>query len=252
MKSKEKDLTGEALRRIKEMILRYEFRPGQKLEHQVLSDRLGVSRTPVREALGRLTEEGFVVRIPQKGYFVPEITETEAEELFELRECLELYSVEKAIQNCTKSDIKELRSILGSYKEAISLGISRQMFLVDENFHLKIAEIAGRSVLKRMLTSIFEKIIIKRKMDGIYPLSGLESYRRHLKIFKAIEKRDLKVAQEQIREHVRAGKEAVLEQIRQRKELMPLSAYRAGGRFAGRGSKRVVPHAVGPTGEVSL
>ncbi len=233
MKSKEKDLTAEALQQIKEMILRYEFRPGQKLEHQALSDRLGMSRTPVREALGRLAEEGSVIRVPQKGYFVPEITESEAEELFDLRECLELYSVEKAIQNCTKNDIKELRSILGSYKEAISLGISRQMFLVDENFHLKIAEIAGSSVLKRMLTTIFEKIIIKRKMDGISPLSGLESYRRHLRIFKAIEKRDLKTAQEQIREHTRAGKEAVLEQIRRRKELIPLNAYRERDRFAG-------------------
>lgn len=233
MKSKSKDLTGEACGRIKDMVLRYELRPGQKLEHQALAERLGMSRTPVREALGRLTEEGFVMRVPHKGYFVPEITEAEARELFELRECLELYSVERAIKNCTNAQINELRSLLGQYKKAISRGVSRQMFLMDENFHLKIAEIGGSVTLKRMLTTIFEKIIMKRKIEGISPLSGLTSYRRHLKILKAIEKRDLREVRQQIREHVQAGKKAVLDQIRHREELRFLDVYGERNRFTG-------------------
>jgi DNA-binding GntR family transcriptional regulator len=220
LKSKERDLTGEACRHIKQMILSYDLRPGQKLEHQALSDRLGVSRTPVREALGRLTEEGFVVRVPHKGYFVAEITETEAEELFALREYLELYSIERAIKNRTAEDVRKLREILNSYKEAIALGVSRQMFLVDENFHLKIAEIADSGLLKRILTTIFEKIIMKRTVEGISSMSGLSSYQRHLKILKAIEQRDLKQARKQIREHVQAGQAAVLQQIAQRKRLV--------------------------------
>lgn len=224
MKSKERDLTGEACRRIKQMILNYDLRPGQKLEHQALSDRLGVSRTPVREALGRLTEEGFVMRVPHKGYFVAEITEAEARELFDLRELLELYSVENAIKNSTEKDLAELRSILGTYKDAISQGVSRRMFLVDENFHLRIAEIGGGSLIKRMLTTIFEKIIMKRTMEGISALSGMESYRRHLRIFKAIESRDAAGAREQIKEHVQTGREAVLQQIAQRKRLISLEA----------------------------
>jgi DNA-binding GntR family transcriptional regulator len=108
------------------------------------------------------------------------------------------------------------------------------MFLVDQNFHLKIADIGGGSALKRMLTTIFEKIIMKRTLEGISPLSGLESYRRHLKIFTAIKNRDLNEAREQIRGHVQAGKEAVLEQIKQRKEMPPLKTYAAGDRRAER------------------
>lgn len=234
MKSKARDLTGEACGQIKQMILNYDLRPGQKLEHQALSDRLGVSRTPVREALGRLTEEGFVGRVPHRGYFVPEITEEEARELFELRECLELYSVERAIKQSTAKDLEELRAILDFYRDAVFQGISRRMFLVDQNFHLKIADIGGGSALKRMLTTIFEKIIMKRRMEGISPLSGLESYRRHLRIFTAIKNRDLNEAREQIREHVQAGKEAVLEQIKQRKEMPPLKTYAAGDQRAER------------------
>jgi DNA-binding GntR family transcriptional regulator len=234
MKSKARDLTGEACRQIKQMILNYDLRPGQKLEHQALSDRLTMSRTPVREALGRLTEEGFVMRVPHKGYFVPEITEAEAEELFDLRERLEIYSVEKAIKNCTQGDLKELRAILGSYKKAISKGVSRQMFLIDENFHLRIAEIGGGAILKRMLTMIFEKIIIKRKIEGIFPLSGLVSYRRHLRILRAIERRDVRQAREQVRQHVQTGKKAVLRQIMQRRELLSLKPYIEGDRRAAR------------------
>ncbi len=235
MKSKERDLTGEAARGIKQMILNYDLRPGQKLEHQALSDRLGMSRTPVREALGRLAEEGFVVRVPHKGYFVAEITEAEARELFDLREVLELYSVENAIKNSTDRDIAELRAILGTYKEAISQGVSRRMFLVDENFHLRIAEMGGGSLLKRMLTTIFEKIIMKRTMEGISPLSGLESYRRHLRIFKAIESRNGRGVREQIRRHVKTGREAVLRQIAQRKQLSSLRALGAERPVAARG-----------------
>lgn len=224
MKSKGRDLTGEASRRIKQMVLNYDLRPGQKLEHQALSDRLGVSRTPVREALGRLTEEGFVVRVPHKGYFVAEITEAEARELFDLRELLELYSVEKAIKCATDRDLSDLRALLGTYKEAISQGVSRRMFLVDENFHLRIAEIGGGPLLKRMLTTIFEKIIMKRTMEGLSPLSGLESYRRHLRIFKAIESRAAGAVREQIRKHVETGRKAVLQQIAQRKQASVLAA----------------------------
>jgi DNA-binding GntR family transcriptional regulator len=221
VKSRERDLTGEACSRIKQMILSYDLRPGQKLEHQPLSDRLGMSRTPVREALGRLTEEGFVTRVPHKGYFVAEITEAEAKELFELREYLELYTVEKAIRNRTDADLKKLREILDSYNDAISQGgVSRQMFLVDENFHLKIAEIADSAMVKRILTTIFEKIIMKRAVEGISSLSGLSSYRRHLRILKAIEKRDVREARKQLREHVQAGQQAVLEQIKNRKQFV--------------------------------
>lgn len=218
MKSKDRDLTSEACAHIKQMILNYELRPGEKLEHQALSDRLGMSRTPVREALGRLTEEGFVGRVPHKGYFVLEITENEASELFDLRECLELYSVERAIKRATPEDLVELQSILDSYRLAVFQGVTRHMFLVDQNFHLKIAEVGGGFALRRILTTIFEKIIMKRRLEGISPLSGLESYRRHLTIFTAIKNGDLEKAREQIRQHVQAGKQAVLEQIEQRGE----------------------------------
>ena len=75
--------------------------PGQKLHHQQLSERLGVSRTPVREALTRLVQEGYVSFLPNRGFTCKEIRLQEAEELYELRESLEAFAVEKAVEKLT-------------------------------------------------------------------------------------------------------------------------------------------------------
>ena len=83
--------------------------PGQKLHHQELSERLGVSRTPVREALTRLVQEGYVSFLPNRGFTCKEIRLQEAEELYELREALEAFAVEKAIDNLTESGMSQLR-----------------------------------------------------------------------------------------------------------------------------------------------
>ena len=80
--------------------------PGQKLHHQQLSERLGVSRTPVREALTRLVQEGYVSFLPNRGFTCKEIRMQEAEELYDLREALEAFAVEKAIDNLTDSALR--------------------------------------------------------------------------------------------------------------------------------------------------
>src|SRR6184192_3664132 len=97
------NLSARVYNQFKNLILCNEILPGQKLHHQHLSERLGVSRTPVREALTRLVQEGYVTFLPNRGFTCKEIRMQEAEELYELREALEAFSVEKAIANLTDS-----------------------------------------------------------------------------------------------------------------------------------------------------
>src|SRR5918999_6314275 len=94
---------------IKNLILCNEVMPGQKMHHQELSDRLGVSRTPVREALNRLVQEGYVSFLPNRGFTCKEIRLQEAEELYDLREALEVFAVQKAIENLTDAALEQLR-----------------------------------------------------------------------------------------------------------------------------------------------
>ena len=94
----EKNLTQMVYRKIKEMMVNYEVVPGQRLIFSDLANRLGVSRTPVNNALSILANEGFLDLIPHQGYTVHEITKEEAGSLYEIREIIELGSVGKAIR----------------------------------------------------------------------------------------------------------------------------------------------------------
>src|ERR687883_27216 len=104
------NLSARVYNQIKNLILSNEVMPGQKLHHQQLSERLGVSRTPVREALTRLVQEGYVAFLPNRGFTCKEIRLQEAEELYDLREALEAFAVEKAI---TETDADALEGLAG-------------------------------------------------------------------------------------------------------------------------------------------
>ena len=109
------NLSAQVYSQIKTLILCNEVLPGQKLHHQELSERLGVSRTPVREALTRLVQEGYVSLLPNRGFTCKEIRLQEADELYELREALEAFAVEKAIENLTDETLTELSAKMQLY-----------------------------------------------------------------------------------------------------------------------------------------
>src|SRR5258705_7642275 len=112
------NLSARVYNQIKNLILCNEIMPGQKLHHQQLSERLGVSRTPVREALTRLVQEGYVSFLPNRGFTSKEIRLKAAEELYELREPLEPLAVKRAVVNLTESGLTHLTASLTSYAEA--------------------------------------------------------------------------------------------------------------------------------------
>jgi DNA-binding GntR family transcriptional regulator len=95
------NLSARVYNQIKNLILSNEVMPGQKLHHQHLSERLGVSRTPVREALTRLVQEGYASFLLSRGFTCKEIRMQEAEELYDLREAIEAFAVEKATAHLT-------------------------------------------------------------------------------------------------------------------------------------------------------
>jgi DNA-binding FadR family transcriptional regulator len=91
--------------------------------------------------------------------------------------------------------------------------ITRHTLLVDRDFHLRIAHLAGNEMVYKLLVSVLEKVIMKRNIERIAPADGKTGFRRHEVILKAIERRDKRQAVQQIREHIRRGKKRVLEQV---------------------------------------
>jgi DNA-binding GntR family transcriptional regulator len=213
-------LSSRVYQQIKALILRNEIMPGQKLHHQELSERLGVSRTPVREALTRLVQEGYASLLPNRGFICKEIGMQEAEELYELREALEGFAVEIAIEKLDEGALEGLRKKMDLYGRDIQKRFTRERLIYDQNIHLEIAEIAANETLKNTLRQVFERIIFKRKTDALYdPTRAVIAHQEHMRLLEAMQRRDVKEAVGIVRKHIQEGKKNVLADLRQRKEI---------------------------------
>lgn len=219
------NLSARVYNQIKNLILCNEIMPGQKLHHQHLSERLGVSRTPVREALTRLVQEGYVSFLPNRGFTCKEIRKQEAEELYELREALEAFAVEKAIESLTDEALGELRSKMNAYGRDVQNRFTRDRLVYDQDLHLHIAQLSGNETLGNMLRHVFERIVLKRRTDGLYDAArGVAAHEEHLRLLDAMERRDVREAVRLLRNHVQTGKKNVMADLEQRQEIRGLRA----------------------------
>jgi DNA-binding GntR family transcriptional regulator len=215
-----KNLSAWVYQEIKTLILCNEIMPGQKLHHQELSERLRVSRTPVREALTRLVQEGYVSFLPNRGFTCKEIRMQEAEELYELREAVEAFAVEKAIANLTETSLDRLRKKIELYGGDVANRFTRERLLYDQEIHLEIADLAGNEMLKNTLLHLFERIVLKRRTDGLYDAArGVVAHREHLELLRAMEQRDVGQAVQIIRAHIQEGKRNVLTDLQERQAI---------------------------------
>src|SRR5499426_4810477 len=148
------NLSARVYNQIKTLILCNEIMPGQKLHHQRLSESLGVSRTPVREALTRLVQEGYVSFLPNRGFTCKEIRLQEADELYQLREALEAFAVEKAIENLTDRAFTELAAKISLYGKDVQKRFTRDRLVYDQDIHLEIARLSGNEMLVKTLSQV--------------------------------------------------------------------------------------------------
>lgn len=217
------NLSARVYNEIKNLILSNEIMPGQKLHHQQLSERLGVSRTPIREALTRLVQEGYVSFLPNRGFTCKEIRKQEAEELYELREALEAFAVEKAIGSLTDAALAHLRDKMNRYGQDVQNRFTRDRLVYDQDLHLHIAELSGNETLKNMLRHVFERIVLKRRTDGLYDAArGVVAHQEHLRLLEAMERRDAPEAVRVLRNHIQTGKRNVMADLEQRQEIRAL------------------------------
>jgi GntR family transcriptional regulator, rspAB operon transcriptional repressor len=219
------NLSARVYNQIKQLILCNEIMPGQKLHHQELSERLGVSRTPVREALTRLVQEGYVSFLPNRGFTCKEIRIQEAEELYDLREALEAFAVEKAIAKLTRASLDQLRKKMSSYGRDVQKRFTRERLVYDQDVHMQIIRLAGNETLTNTLSHVFERIVLKRRTDGLYdPARGLTAHEEHMRLLDAMQQRNVSAAVAIIREHIQAGKKNVMADLEQRQAIRGLRA----------------------------
>jgi len=202
-----------AYKKIKDAILKHEIVPGELLSHDELVLRLKIGQTPIREALSRLIQEGYVTQVTNCGYRVSEMTADEVGELFEMRQVLEAYCIDEAIQRITPDGINALELSVKSSRKSITTNqplVNR--YITNKDFHLIVAEIAGNNAVCRVLEDTCEKLILKRRIDG-FSHGGFGVLRHHRDILRAIKNQDTKKAQELMKSHLDEIKYTLLKRI---------------------------------------
>lgn len=158
---------------LREAILKGELKPGERLMELQLASRLGVSRTPIREAIRMLELEGLAVTMPRKGAEVAKMTEKDMEDVLKIRKALDELAVGLACDNMTEEELKQLYVALKNFEESIRSGDVKQIAQADVEFHDSIYQAADNPKLVTMLNNLREQMYRYRveylKNESIYP-----------------------------------------------------------------------------------
>ncbi len=225
MEKKTRDKRLEAYTRIKEFILTYKIKPGHRLDHEFLSREIGVSTTPIREALNRLMEEGFIFQIRNRGYFVSDLSITELENLYDVREALEVFAITKVLREgmkITKAFRTEIRKTMDLYYQCAHEKPDRNRLPLDKKFHVDLAGLADNSLLSATLENIFEKLNYKRRVEELYPRRGQEASKEHYEIFNLFLMGNEKELIQCLQGHIRKGRDGLIGILTAREEHMRL------------------------------
>jgi DNA-binding GntR family transcriptional regulator len=203
----ERNLNNVVYQKIKQMMLNYELIPGQRLIFADLAEKMGVSRTPVNNALSLLAKEGFLDFTPNQGYTVHQITKEEADSLYEVREILELGALEIAIQKLTPKKLKDLEKKETLFKQAVDEKVSRGRFTLDQEFHAYIVDMSENLYLAEYFREVYQRIFLRHRISALRGDRAVQVPKEHHEIVDAIRSRDVERAKSLIAEHIRSGKE---------------------------------------------
>jgi DNA-binding GntR family transcriptional regulator len=183
--------------------------PGERLVEQALSEELGVSRAPVREALRQLTGEGLVVAVPHKGTTVVELSKDDIREIYRLRAVLEPLAVERLIELADPAHLADLRAIIGQIGAAMPERDPIAVAALDMRFHERLCELSG---LTRLLTAWRGLGNQLRSYFTVadYFYDDYSMVDNHEQIVRAIERGDLDQAYEVVQRHILGAGESVV------------------------------------------
>lgn len=196
-----KNLTLAVYSRIIEMMLNYDIVPGQRLVFVDLAEQLGVSRTPVNNALSILANEGYLDFIPNQGYSVHKLTEDEACQLYEIREIFEVGVIGKAIGNLTGEKLNMYQQRKQAYELAISDRVHRKLFILDTEFHAGPIDMIDNPVLAERYREICRKIFLRFRVEDLKISRIRETVTEHEELFTAVRSKDVARATELIKYH---------------------------------------------------
>ena len=199
---------------LRQAILRGELKPGERLMEIQLANKLGVSRTPIREAIRKLELEGLVLVIPRKGAEVADIKEKSLRDVLEVRKALEELSVQLACEKITKEEIEELKEAAETFKKAQKTKDITQIAEADVHFHDIINTASGNQKLIQLLNNLREQMYRYRVEYLKDSRTRGTLLKEHREIYEAVAGRDEERAKACIRCHIMNQQQSIARSLR--------------------------------------
>jgi DNA-binding GntR family transcriptional regulator len=207
-------LTDQACNLIKQVILTEKYTQNQRLNEAELSSSLGVSRGPIREALQRLAYEGLVKLVPNKGAFVISFSLKEVEEIYELREYLEIMAIRLATERANPSDHRKLSDLLKATERMIEK--NRYSFYPwDPDFHLQIVKSTRNQKLEEYMNKLYAQMQLIRYRSGSKEGRVARAFKEHTEICKALCERNGEKAEQLMVKHIRTSRDNTMKLYRE-------------------------------------
>ncbi len=208
----QEDSSQVAYRGIRRMIYTRELVPGQKIAYRDLAEKLGLSPTPIVQALKRLELQGFVTHEPNRGFCMTPFSIKEIEEIYEMRELIEPSLVGTTVQNLNKEGLGKLKAALEAHLSAERELYLKERLFKNREFHLTLASLSGKETQIRILQNLFDILFLK--YSGLPRTSLTATDQEHQEIYDAVALRSTERAQTVLKNHVTNVKISVLSSVR--------------------------------------
>ena len=199
---------------LRQSILIGELKPGERLMEIHLANRLGVSRTPIREAIHKLEREGLVTITPRRGAEVAQITEKSMNDVLEVRQALDALCVELACDRITEEGTEALRKACDHFEQCVNTGDSKRISQADVALHDIIVQATGNQRLIQLVNNLSEQMY-RYRFEYIKDSSQHQTLvNEHRIIYQSIVRKDKETAAAAARTHIDNQKKAIMRQIR--------------------------------------
>lgn len=215
---------------LRQAILTGELKPGERLMEIHLANRLGVSRTPIREAIRKLELEGLVTMIPRKGAEVAQITEKSMNDVLEVRRALDALCAELACDRITEEELAALKDACVGFEQAVKTGDVKKIAQADVALHDIIVQATGNQRLIQLVNNLAEQMY-RYRFEYIKDTSQHENLaEEHRIIYESILRKDKETASQAARIHIDNQEKAIIRQIRLDRESVKNSPNASGFR----------------------
>lgn len=199
---------------LRQSILIGELKPGERLMELHLANRLGVSRTPIREAIHKLALEGLVTIVPRRGAEVAQITEKSMNDVLEVRRALDALCAELACERITEEGLQALGAACGDFEQCVKTKDNKKIAQADVALHNIIVQATGNQRLIQLVNNLSEQMY-RYRFEYIKDSSQHGTLiEEHRIIYQSILHKDRETAAAAARTHIDNQKKAIIRQIR--------------------------------------